>query len=80
VKKEDLYSWIKIVGMISFIPIILAAGPITAFFVGDYLVKTFRLGSHILFIAITIGTIASIFEVVRIVKLVVKIEKKSQHE
>jgi len=75
--KEELYSWIKIVGMVSFIPIILAAGPVTAYFAGDYLVKTFKLGSYVLYIAIAIGTLASIFEVVRIVKLVVKIEKKS---
>lgn len=75
--KLELYRWIKIVGMISFIPIILAAGPLTGYFVGDYLDKRFGWGLGAMLVCIGVGSVASITEVVRIIKLVVRIENKS---
>ncbi len=65
--------------MISFIPLILAAGPITAYFVGDFLEKRFGFPHYVLFIAITIGALASILEVIRIIRQVLRIENKSQN-
>jgi len=76
-KKEEFYKGIKVAGMVSFIPIVLAAGPLSGFLFGDYLTKTFRLPSYILYISIIIGFIASIRETVRIIKVVVKISGKS---
>ena len=74
--KVEIYRWVKIVGMVSFIPVILAAGPLTGYFAGEYLEKKLSVGPFVVFISIGIGSMASIVEVVRIIRLVLKIEKK----
>jgi len=75
VKKQETYKWIKIGGMLSFLPIILAAGPLFGYFTGSFLKEKFGLPEYILFICIGIGFLASIKEVIRIIKIVSKIEK-----
>ena len=43
--KEDFYKGVKVVGFVSFIPFILAAGPLTGYFIGTFLQKKFNLSS-----------------------------------
>lgn len=74
--KKELFKRIKIAGLISFIPVILAAGPLSGFFVGSFLKEKFRLSAYFLFICIGLGVIISIKEVVRIIRLVLNIDKK----
>lgn len=75
--KEDFLKRIKIAGMISFIPVILAAGPLSGFFVGSLLREKFNLSFYFLFICIGLGVIISVKEVVRIIRLVLNIDKKA---
>ncbi|MDD4894366.1 MAG: hypothetical protein PHW54_03530 [Candidatus Omnitrophica bacterium] len=75
-RKEELYKRIKVAGMISFIPVMLAAGPFMGYIAGDYLVKKTGVG-YILFVCIGIGFIASITEVIKIIRLVTKLTDKS---
>jgi len=75
-KKDDLYKRIKIAGIISFIPVILVAGPLSGYFLGAYLEQTFGLAWYVSFITITIGFVASIREVIRAIKLVSKIDRE----
>jgi len=74
--KEELYKKIKIGGMISFIPIILATGPLAGYFIGDYIEKRFDLPSYAAFICIGAGFAASILEVARIIRKVLSIDRK----
>jgi len=74
-KKDDIYKLIRITGMISFIPIILAAGPLSGYVAGDYLEKRFSLSPYVILICIGLGSIASIIEVVKIIKRVLQINK-----
>ena len=76
--KDELYKRIKIAAMISFIPIVLVAGPLSGFFLGEFLQKKFNLSTYSLFISITIGFIVSIRETVRILRLVAKMESRSR--
>jgi len=76
--KEELYKRIKIAGMISYIPIMLAAGPLAGFFLGDYLQKKFNLPFYFLVICSGAGIILGIRESVRIIRLVLKIDKKDK--
>jgi hypothetical protein len=76
VKKQEFYKRIKIAGMISFIPVILAAGPLAGFFLGSYLEKQFGFGSYISLISIAMGIVASVTEVIRIIRSVSRIEEK----
>lgn len=61
--------------MISYIPIMLAAAPLSAFFLGDYLQKRFSLPFYFLVSCVAIGIFIGIRESVRIIKLVLKIDK-----
>jgi len=53
--KEELYKRIKIAGLILYIPIMLLAGPMSGFFLGDYLQRKFHLPYFVLIILICLG-------------------------
>jgi hypothetical protein len=76
--KEGLYKRIKIAGMISYIPIMLAAGPLAGFFLGDYLQKRFSLPFYFMIICVGAGIVLGIRESVRIIRLVLAIDKKDK--
>lgn len=71
-----VYKWIKIGGLLSFIPIIMATGPLAGFFLADYLEKKFNLPNFTSVICITIGFITSVAEIVKIIKLALKTERE----
>jgi F0F1-type ATP synthase assembly protein I len=75
-QKEKFYKSVKIVGLISFIPMILVAGPLAGLLAAEILEKKFGSNSVVLFVCITIGFITSISEVIRIIRRVVKIDNK----
>jgi len=77
VSKKESYKWIKIAGMLSFIPFILVGGALTGYLAGDYIGKKFSSLAFAVPICIGIGLIASIIEVIRIVKLALKIDRKA---
>ena len=71
-----VYKWIKIGGLLSFIPVIMAAGPLGGYFSADYLIKRFGLPGWVSPVLITIGFIASARETIRIIKLAIKTENE----
>ncbi len=74
-KKKELYKQIKIIGIIFSIPMTLAAGPISGYYLGDFLEKKFSLSFYFPLIFAGIGFIGSIIEIIRIIKLAIKIDK-----
>ncbi|MCM8797007.1 MAG: AtpZ/AtpI family protein [Candidatus Omnitrophica bacterium] len=77
-EKKALYRQIKILGMIFFIPVLLAACPIGGFFLGDYLKRRFDFPAYIILVCLTLGFFAGILETIRIVKLVTTIDNKEK--
>jgi len=71
-----VYKWIKIGGLLSFIPVIMAAGPLAGWFFADFLEKRFGFPDFTAVICITIGFIASIRETIRIIRIALKTEKE----
>ena len=71
-QKDEFYKRLKVWGMVSFIPMVLAAGPFAGYLAGDYLSRKSGLG-FVLYICIAVGFIASIVEVIKIIRLVTKI-------
>ncbi len=71
-RKENLYQGIKIVGFITFIPFILAAGPLAGFWVGDFLEKKFNFPTYVVFIGIGVGFLVAVMELLKILKAVAK--------
>jgi hypothetical protein len=74
--KEDFYKGIKIVGFVSFIPFILAAGPLSGYFAGYFLQKKFKLSSYWVFFGVILGFLVAITEIVKILKAVARANKK----
>ncbi|MDD5465853.1 MAG: hypothetical protein PHP73_05895 [Candidatus Omnitrophica bacterium] len=75
-RKEDFYKGVKTVGFVTFIPFMLAAGPLSGYFVGDFLQKKFNLSSYVVLFSVAIGFIAGVMEMVRILKAVARMNRK----
>ena len=59
----------------SFIPVVMAAGPLAGYFLADYLEKKLGLPDFISTICIVTGFAASARETVKIIKLALKAEE-----
>lgn len=70
--KTDLYRYIKIAGFLIFIPIVLVTGPLAGYLFGDFLIRQFKFSSIIVYILICLGFLASILEIVKIIKLSIR--------
>lgn len=73
---KDFYKRIKIAGMLSFIPVILACGPLSGYFVGIFLDSKLKTGLFFTYLLILTGFGSALLETVKIVKLTRKIEEK----
>jgi len=62
--------------MLTFIPFVLAGGIIAGYVIGDFLEKKFSLGPPATYISVGLAIAASILEVIRIIRLVLKINNK----
>ena len=76
-RKADLYEWIKIGGLLSFLPFVLGAGPIAGFYLGSYLEHRFGLPNYVSIILAAIGFMASLKETIRIVKIALRTQEKA---
>lgn len=72
--KNAAYRWIKIAGLMSFLPFVLAAGPFAGYLLGDYLQKRYNTPQYVLLIVISIGFAGSVIETVKLVKFALKAE------
>jgi len=68
VKKAEVYKWITIGGLLSFVPFILASGPLAGYFLGSYLERKFGLPYYVSLILMGAGLAASVVETVKVVK------------
>jgi len=75
-QKEDFYKGVKTVGFVSFIPFILAAGPLTGYFIGTFLQEKFNLSSWVVLLSVVFGFLVAITEIIKILKAVARVSKK----
>jgi F0F1-type ATP synthase assembly protein I len=76
-RKADFYKWIKIGGLLSFLPFVLVAGPMAGFFLGSYLERRFGLPAYTSIMLVAVGFAASVRETVRIVRLALRTQEKA---
>lgn len=74
--RQEIYKWIRIGGLLSFIPFVLAAGPIAGYLAGEYLEKRFGLPHYTSYIFGGVGFAASVRETVRIIRIAIKTDKE----
>jgi uncharacterized membrane protein YoaK (UPF0700 family) len=76
VAKEDLYKTIKVVGMVTYLPFILAAFPIAGYFSGEFLRRKFSLPGYTVVIFIALSFIAGVLEAIKVIRKVSRIALK----
>ncbi|MDD5130946.1 MAG: hypothetical protein PHS66_07890 [Candidatus Omnitrophica bacterium] len=74
--KEDFYKGIKLVGFVSFIPFILAAGPLSGYFAWDFLQKKFSLPYFSVYFGVTFGFLIAVVEIVKILKAIARMNNR----
>jgi len=75
-KKAEFYKLAKVWGLISFIPVILAAGPLAGYFMGDYLEKKMGFAPYLSLLCMALGFVTSVREIIKILKLIDKTDRK----
>jgi len=75
-KKEELYKRIRIAGFATFIPFVLISGPIGGYLLGELIKNVFHLNRYTVLIFMLIGSAASFVETFRIIKVMLKIDKR----
>jgi len=75
-KKAEFYKLAKVWGLISFIPVILAAGPLAGYFLGDYLEKKIGFAPYLSLLCMALGFVTSVREIIKILKFIDKTDKK----
>jgi len=73
---RDTYKWVKIAGLLSYIPVVLVTGPMGGYFAGAFIAKRFIHNPFVMPICVVAGLAASITEVIRIIRITLKIESK----
>jgi F0F1-type ATP synthase assembly protein I len=74
-QKENFYKGVKNISMITFIPFMLAAGPLSGYFVGDFIQKKFNLSTYVVILSVIVGFTAGAMETIRIIKIVARMNK-----
>lgn len=77
-KKTEFYRLSKIWGLISFIPVVLAAGPLAGYFLGDYLEKRFGFAPYLSLFCLGLGFVTSATEIIKILRLIKKTDGKPE--
>lgn len=75
--KQEIYKWVRLGGLLSFIPFVLAAGPVAGYLAGGYLVNRFGFPDITPAALGMVGFIAGARETVRIIRIALKTEKGS---
>lgn len=71
-KRREIYKWIRMGGLLSLIPFLLAAGPFLGYATFNYLRSKFDAPVYLLYIFVTVGFIASVKETIRIIRITLR--------
>jgi hypothetical protein len=74
--KKEIYKWIKLAGILSYVPLILVAGPLAGYLFGSFLERKFGFSSYVTVIASATGFIMGLAETVRIIRIALRTEKE----
>ena len=72
------YRWIRVAGLLTLIPIVLAAAPLAGYIAGDWLIHQFGFPRHTTIVCVIIGFAASVRETIKIIQAALKATKESE--
>ncbi|MCK9604337.1 MAG: hypothetical protein M0R66_08275 [Candidatus Omnitrophica bacterium] len=76
--KEEFYNWVRLTGFATLIPFVLLSGPIGGYLVGLFLAEKFHLSRNAVLICLAIGSLASFLQTIKIIRTMLKLDKKSK--
>lgn len=71
-KKEEIYKRIRVVSLVSVLPLMMCAGPLGGYWLGKFLARYIS-WPYTMAVCVALGAIGSGFEVYRIIRIVNKI-------
>lgn len=74
--RQESYDRIAIAGMVMFIPVMMAVGPLSGYMVGGFIQERFHAPWPVMAISIGLGFVAGIMEVIKIVRKITAIINK----
>jgi hypothetical protein len=74
--KKEIYKWMKLAGILSYIPLLLVAGPLAGFLFGSFLERKFGFSSYVTVITAAAGFLMAVAETVRLIRIALKAERK----
>lgn len=77
-ESADFYRLIKMFGVITLIPLVLLAGSLTGYWVGEFLMEKFNFGAPALMISLALGLLSGILEAIRLIRFLIKIDKQKR--
>ena len=72
------YLWIKVSGLLTLIPVVLAAAPLAGYLAGDWLVTHLRFPRYATIVCVIIGFAAAARQTIRIIRTALKAVKESE--
>lgn len=73
---KQVYQQILIVSIVAFVPVVLASGLAAGYIAGIFLRDQFHLPWFVFLICVVLGVASSFYEVVRLIRLAIKTEKR----
>ncbi len=70
-----MFKWIRTAGLLGIIPLVLAGGPLGGYLVAEILIKKMHFPGYTAIILVVLGFVASIQEIVKIIKITLKSEE-----
>ena len=71
-KKDEYYSQVRQLGVLTTIPIILLMGPLVGFWIGGWFDRKFHIYPWVTIIFVVLGFVASAREIIRLLKQISK--------
>lgn len=72
-----LFRWIKLGGLLTLIPIVLATGPLAGYLAGEWLMLKLAFPRYTAIICVIIGFLAAMGETVKIIKAALKVSERT---
>lgn len=72
---KDFYKTLKIAGLVSYIPFVLASSPIAGYFLGEYINRRFITNRYTTSVFAIIGLLAGLWETFRVIRVIAKLGK-----
>ncbi len=79
-KKDAIYSQVKQLGVLTAVPIILLVGPLVGYAVGGWIDRRFQVFPWFTVLFLILGFTAAAREIIRLLKQVLKDDKKKYPE